>query len=86
MCIDSLLADIQKERYAKGIIVFNTNNNNYAIVISGDKGSDADPCSLVLEFNKKKAFVHTPPNRALVPTGKFFDLEHLRDLLIEECV
>lgn len=75
------LTDVQKNRYSRGAIVYNTNNNRYAIVIDGRKGEDADPCSLVMELCNDNIFVHTPPNRALIPIGKFLDLEHLREVL-----
>lgn len=75
------LEDIQKGRYTKGAVVYNTNNYNYAIVINGNKGEDDCPCSLVMELCKDKLLIHSPPNRALIPTGKFYNLEYLKELL-----
>ena len=70
--------DIQKMRYDSGAIVYNTNNYQYAIVIDGNKGDDSDPCSFVFELNGKNGFMlHTPPNRALIPTGRHIDMNDL---------
>ena len=33
--------------------------------------------TLVIELNGKKAFAHTPPNRALLPTGRHINLDEL---------
>ena len=71
------IQDIQKMRYDSGAIVYNINNNEFAIVLDGSKGEDKDPCSLVIELNGKKAFAHTPPNRALLPTGRHINLDEL---------
>ena len=76
------LKEIQKGRYSKGAVVYNTNNCNYAIVINENKGDDADPCSLVMEFgNKADILIHSPPNRVLIPTGKFYNIAYLKELL-----
>ena len=69
------LADIQKMRYDRGCVVYNTNNCRYGIVLNGECGEDEDPCSQVLElFGRDGVIVHTPPNRALIPTGRFVDV------------
>ena len=39
------IQDIQKMRYDSGAIVYNINNNEFAIVLDGSKGEDKDPCS-----------------------------------------
>ena len=70
------LKDIQKSRFSRGAIVYNTNNNQYAIVVNGKKGQDDDPCSLVMELCQKEVLLHTPPNRALIPTGQFFNMDN----------
>ena len=70
--------DIQKMRYDSGAIVYNTNNYQYAVVIDGNKGDDSDPCSFVFEIKGNNGFmVHTPPNRALIPTGRHIDFNDL---------
>lgn len=72
------LSDFQKMRYSNGAVVYNTNNYRFAIVLDGSKGKDFDPCSLVLEQSRENGFiVHTPPNRALIPTGRHIDLNSL---------
>ena len=72
------LFDIQKSRYDNGAGVYNTNNYRFAIVLDGSKGSDSDPCSLVLEQSGNNGFmVHTPPNRALIPVGRHIDLNDM---------
>ena len=69
------LADIQKMRYDRGCVVYNTNNYTYGIVLNGKCGEDKDPCSQVLELTRHDGvMVQTPPNRALIPTGRFVDL------------
>lgn len=69
------LADIQKMRYDRGCVVYNTNNYKYGIVLNGKCGEDKDPCSQVLELTRSGGvIVHTPPNRALIPTGRFVDV------------
>ena len=68
------LADIQKMRYDRGCVVYNTNNYTYGIVLNGKCGEDKDPYSQVLELTGSDGvIVHTPPNRALIPTGRFVD-------------
>ena len=69
------LEDIQRMRYDRGCVVYNTNNDTYGIVLNGKCGEDKDPCSQVLELTCRDGFmVHTPPNRALIPTGRFVDV------------
>ena len=68
------LEDIQRMRYDRGCVVYNTNNYTYGIVLNGKCGEDKDPCSLVLELiGSDGVIVHTPPNRALIPIGRFVD-------------
>ena len=70
--------DWSKTVFSQGLVCFNTNNYQYCVVIKGDRGTDNDRCSLVLEFSGSEGFMlHTPPNRALIPTGKVVRLEHL---------
>lgn len=71
------LADIQKMRFDPGAVVYNTNNKNFAIVLDGTRGPDGDPCSYILEASGKRMMTHTPPNRALILTGKHVDLSIL---------
>ena len=69
------LEDIQRMRYDRGCVVYNTNNSTYGIVLNGKCGEDKDPCSQVLELTGRDGvMVHTPPNRALIPTGRFVDV------------
>lgn len=72
------IADIQKMRFARGCIVYNTNNYRFAIVMNGNLGEDTDPCSEVLEmYRDNRLLKHSPPNRALIPTGQFIDVDKL---------
>ena len=74
--------DYSKTIFSQGLICYNTNNCNYCIVINGEKGSENDRCSLVMEMCGNGAFMlHTPPNRALIPTGKVITLEFLAKAL-----
>ena len=69
------LEDIQRMRYDRGCVVYNTNNYTYGIVLNGKVGDDKDPCSQILELNGNgSVIVNTPPNRALIPTGRFVDI------------
>ena len=69
------LENIQRMRYDSGCVVYNTNNYTYGIVLNGKCGEDKDPCSQVLELIcDDGVVVHTPPNRALIPTGRFVDV------------
>ena len=68
--------------FSSGLAVWNTNNNRFAIVIDGHQGLKYDRSSLVMELCQEGTIlVHTPPNRALRPTGKIYNLEKLRDIL-----
>ncbi len=68
--------------FDSGVVCVNTNNNRYCVVINGEKGTEQDRCSTVMEFDGEGKFViHTPPNRALLPTGKFNDLRKLKETL-----
>ena len=70
--------DWSKTVLSQGLVCFNTNNYQYCVVIKGDGGSENDRCSLVLEFSGSEGFIlHSPPNRALIPTGKVVKLEYL---------
>lgn len=70
------------KRYTPGIVVYNTNNYTKAVVLDGTRGEDNDPGSLILEMNGQgKILVHTPPNRALIPTGEYFDISGLTKIL-----
>ena len=72
-------SDYSKTIFSKGIVCWNTNNQNYCVVIDGARGTENDRSSLVLEANGDAGFMlHTPPNRALVPTGKVANLESLK--------
>lgn len=79
--------DYSKTVFSQGIVCYNKNNNNYCVVIDGRKGSENDRCSLVMEFFGEEGFIlHTPPNRALVPTGKVVSLKHLATALRKNIV
>jgi len=71
------IADVQKKRFDAGCVVYNNNNQSYAVVISGKAGTDKDPYSIVIERTIDGFMVHTPPNRALIPVGKFVDLSKI---------
>ena len=74
--------DYSKTIFSQGIVCYNTNNRNYCIVIDGRRGNEEDRCSLVLELCNSEGFMlHTPPNRALIPTGKIQKLEYLAKAL-----
>lgn len=71
--------------FSTGLVCFNSNNNAYCIVINGNKGDERDRCALVLEFHGKGEFIlHTPPNRALRPTGGIANLGKLKQILNSE--
>lgn len=53
-----------------GLECINTNNETLCIVLDGHGGPSHDMASRVLEFSGGRLIVHTPPNRALKPTGK----------------
>lgn len=68
-----------------GLVCFNANNHNYCVVINGRKGDANDRGSLVIEFaGDRGIMIHTPPNRALRPTGKIVDIRRIKKLLEEE--
>jgi len=71
--------------FDQGLVCLNTNNNATCVVIDGIKGNAEDRCSLVIEFNGSPYMIHTPPNRALKPTGKICDLKPLAKVL-NQCV
>lgn len=76
--------DYRDAIFSTGLVCYNTNNYTYCIVIDGRKGDENDRCSLVLELQGEgKLLIHTPPNRALKPTGRIAvrQLEHLKKLL-----
>lgn len=81
LCIE----DIQKMRFDRGCIVYNTNNYRFGVVMDGNRGDDADPCSEVWEIGfNSRLLKHTPPNRALVPTGRFVDIDKLVSYKLQE--
>lgn len=71
------IEDIQKHRYDVGCVVFNTNNYTFGIVINGKLGSDSDPSSTIIEEGMDGFIINTPPNRALIPTGRFVDFSKI---------
>lgn len=79
--------DYSETIFSQGIICYNTNNHNYCIVIDGRKGKEKDRCSLVMELCGSEGFMlHTPPNRALIPTGKVVALKYLAKALRQNVV
>ena len=76
------MTDYSKTTFSQGIVCMNTNNNRYCVVIYGNRGTENDRASLVLEQSGEDGFiVHTPPNRALIPTGRIFDLNYLKRII-----
>ena len=76
------MLDYSKTIFSAGIVCYNTNNFTKCIVLDGEKGTEIDRCSFVLEFTGTGDLVtHIPPNRALIPTGEFFDLKALKSFL-----
>ena len=75
--------DYSKTILSQGVVCINHNNNAYCVVIDGTRGSEDDRCSLVMEFMGEDGFMlHTPPNRALVPTGRVcHNLKFLKRIL-----
>lgn len=70
--------DYSKIAFSRGLVCLNTNNNAYCVVLNGHRGTDDDRCSMVLEVNGEFGFfIHTPPNRALIPTGRILDVDKL---------
>lgn len=69
------MLDYSKTVFAAGIVCYNMNNFTKCIVIDGKRGTEKDRCSYVMELTGHGDLItHIPPNRALVPTGEFFDL------------
>lgn len=69
------MADYSRTVFAAGIVCYNMNNFTKCIVLDGKRGTETDRCSYVLECTGHGDLItHIPPNRALVPTGEFFDL------------
>lgn len=72
------IEDVQKMRFDRGCIVYNMNNYRFGVVMDGKRGNDQDPCSEVWEIStSNRVLKHTPPNRALIPTGRFVDIDKL---------
>ena len=63
--------------YETGTICFNRNNNNYCVVLDGEKGREDDRSSLVVEFTPIKTFYNQVPNRALIPVGRHVDIPRI---------
>lgn len=79
--------DYSKTIFSQGLMCYNTNNHNYCIVIDGKKGSETDRSSLVMEMCGSEGFMlHSPPNRALIPTGKIVTLKFLAKALRQNVV
>lgn len=77
-----MAGDYSKTVLSQGLVCFNTNNHQYCVVINGRKGTEDDRCSLVMEFCGDEGFmIHTPPNRALIPTGCICNLEFLAEVM-----
>lgn len=68
-------------RYSPGIVVYNTNNYTKGVVIDGGLGQDNDPSSQILELSYRGLIMNCPPNRALIPTGEYFDLNCIKEIL-----
>lgn len=70
--------DYSKTAFSPGIVCYNTNNKRYCVVLDGAQGTENDRTSLVIEFCDNEGFIlHTPPNRALIPTGRVNNLAFL---------
>lgn len=65
-----MMDDYSDVCFDQGLECLNTNNNTLCIVLDGHSGSSSDMASRVLEFQGGRLLIHTPPNRALKPTGK----------------
>lgn len=77
--------DYSKTIFSQGVVCFNTNNQRYCVVIDGARGSENDRGSMVIEFTGDEGYmIHTPPNRALIPTGRICKLENLKKVLNNE--
>lgn len=76
------MTDYSRTVFAAGIVCYNMNNFAKCIVLDGKRGTETDRCSYVLECTGTGDLVtHIPPNRALIPTGEFFDLKALKSFL-----
>ena len=76
------MADYSRTVFAAGIVCYNMNNFTKCIVLDGEKGTEIDRRSFVLECTGHGGMItHTPPNRALIPTGEFFDLKAFKNFL-----
>ena len=74
--------DYRETVLSQGLVCFNKNNHQYCVVIDGQRGTEDDRCSMVLEFSGKDGFfIHTPPNRALEPTGRICNLKFLAKVM-----
>jgi len=70
--------DYSEMIFGRGLVCYNTNNNQYCIVLNGQRGSDRDRAAMVMEFSGRDGvIIHTPPNRALVPTGAVVNLDYI---------
>lgn len=70
--------DYSEMIFGRGLVCYNTNNNQYCIVLNGQRGSDRDRAAMVMEFSGSDGvIIHTPPNRALVPTGAVVNLDYI---------
>lgn len=73
--------------FSPGLVCFNINNNALCVVIDGKRGSTTDRASLVMEINREAFLtINTPPNRALKPTGKIFNIKHLTTILRDHVI
>lgn len=75
------MVDYSKSIFAPGVVCYNTNNFTKCIVLDGNKGDENDRSSLVLERISDGLITHTPPNRALIPTGEYLDLTAFMEML-----
>lgn len=73
--------DYSKTIFSKGIVCYNTNNCNKCVVLDGNHGNENDRSSRVIEKSSDGLFIHTPPNRALIPTGEYFDVTAIETAL-----
>lgn len=75
------MVDYSKSIFAPGIVCYNTNNFTKCVVLDGNRGDENDRCSLVLELFSDGIHTHTPPNRALIPTGEYLDFTAAMEML-----
>lgn len=70
--------DYSKMAFGRGLVCYNTNNQQYCVVLDGRRGQENDKAALVMEFSGRDGvIIHTPPNRALVPTGAVVNLDYI---------